>query len=59
MPKIKLLPIAISIATGLVFFALGRLIVIQMGTKGIWVVVVLLIVFYSICWVRYQRGKQK
>jgi hypothetical protein len=59
MPKIKLLPIAKSIAIALIFFAVGRLMVIQMGTKGIWIVGILVIGFYSIWWVSYKRGKKQ
>jgi hypothetical protein len=59
MPKIKLLPIAKSIAIALIFFAVGRLMVIQMGTKGIWIVAILVIGFYSIWWVSYKRRKRK
>ena len=59
MPKIKILPIVQSIAIALVFFALGRIMVIQMGTLGVWIAVILVIVFYAVWWVNYQRGKQK
>lgn len=59
MPKIKLLPIAKSIAIALIFFALGRLMMIQMGTLGIVIAVGLVIVFYAVWWASYQRGKKK
>jgi len=59
MPKIKIFPIVKSLIAALLFFVLGRLIVMQLGTVGIWIVAVLVIGFYAIWWVSYQRGKQK
>jgi hypothetical protein len=58
MPKIKLLPIAKSIAIALIFFALGRILVLQLGNIGIVIVLVVVIVFYGIWWVKYQKNKQ-
>jgi len=46
-------------AIALIFFALGRIVVVQMGTTGIWIVIVALIVFYSAWWVNYRRSKKK
>ena len=59
MFKIKILPIIKSITIALIFFALGRLMVIRMGNTGIWVIVIALLVFYAIWWQMYQRNKQK
>jgi len=59
MPKNKILPIVKSLIAALLFFVLGRLMVVRLGTVGIWIVAVLVISFYAIWWVSYQRGKQK
>jgi hypothetical protein len=59
MPKIKILPIVKSLIVALFFFVLGRLMVMRLGTVGIWIVAILVIGFYAIWWVSYQRGKQK
>ena len=59
MPKINIIPIIQSITIALIFFALGRLMVIQMGNLGIWIVAGLLIIFYVVWWIIYQRGKRK
>ncbi|HBX70311.1 MAG TPA: hypothetical protein DEH25_13270 [Chloroflexi bacterium] len=59
MPKIKILPILQSITIALIFFALGRLLVIRMGTLGIWISAILLIIFYALWWRNYQRDKKK
>ena len=59
MPEIKILPILVSILIALVFFALGRVMVMLMGTTGILIVFVLLAVFYFIWWRNYQRSKTK
>lgn len=59
MPNIKWTPLVISIVIALVFFALGRMIMVQMGSNGIWVVVVMLVVFYAGWWMLYQRSKRK
>jgi len=48
-----------SIAIALVFFVVGRWIVIQMGDNGIWAIVIMLVVFYAGWWVLYQRNKSK
>ena len=58
MPKIKLVPIAKSIAIALIFFALGRILVLQLGNLGIVIVLVVVIVFYGIWWVNYQKNKR-
>ena len=59
MPEIKILPIVKSVAIAMVFFVLGRLMVIQLGTLGVWITAILVIVFYAIWWVRYQREKRR
>ena len=59
MPKIKLLPIVQSITIALIFFVVGRLMVIQMGDLAIWIVAGLLIVFYVVWWILYRRSKRK
>ena len=58
MPKIKIHPIVQSFIIAMIFFVLGRLMVIQMGTLGVWIVAILVIVFYTVWWVNYQRGKR-
>lgn len=58
MPKIKLLPIAISIAVALIFFALGRLLAIRWGNAGFWLAVILLTIFYASWWA-IQRGNNR
>jgi len=58
VPKIKIFPIIQSITIALIFFALGRLLVLQMGNIGIWISVGLLIIFYLLWWRRYQRNKK-
>lgn len=58
MPEIKILPIIKNIAIALIFFAFGRLMVIKLGTLGIVLTFVFVIVFYAIWWVSYQRGKK-
>lgn len=52
-------PFIKSIAFALVFFALGRIIVIQMGNKGIWMIAIGLIIFYTIWWAFNRRDKNK
>jgi Flp pilus assembly protein TadB len=59
VPKIKIFPIIQSITIALIFFALGRLFVLKIGTAGIWISVGLLIIFYLVWWRRYQRDKKK
>jgi hypothetical protein len=58
MPEMKILPIIKNIVIVFLFFALGRLMVVQMGTLGVWIVAALVIVFYAIWWVNYQRDKR-
>ena len=59
MPKIDLGPYITSVAVALVFFALGRFLVIQLEDVGRWVIFVGLFVFYAIWWISYQRKKRK
>jgi hypothetical protein len=59
MPKIKLVPIIKSITIALIFFALGRIMLIQLGTMGIVIAIVLVLVFYIFWAVSYRRGKKK
>ena len=57
MPKIKILPILISITIALIFFTLGRLILVLMPDNGIWVTFGLLVIFYAGWWFLYRRKK--
>ena len=59
MPEIKILPIIKNIAIALIFFALGRLMVINLGTLGIVLIFIFVIGFYAIWWARFQRNKTK
>jgi hypothetical protein len=59
MPEIKILPIIKNIAIALIFFALGRLMVIKLGTFGIVLIFIFVIVFYAVWWTRFQRSKAK
>jgi hypothetical protein len=58
MLKIKLLPIIKSIIIALIFFALGRIMLLQMGTLGIVIAIALVVIFYIIWGVSYRRGKK-
>ena len=57
MPDIKISPFIKSIAIALIFYALGRLIVLQMGTNGIWLILGSLVIFYGWRWVIFRRNK--
>ena len=59
MPEIKILPIIKNIAIALIFFAFGRLMVVKLGTLGIVLTFVFVIVFYIIWWFGFQRNKTK
>ena len=59
MREIKILPIIKYLVLAFLFFALGRLIVIQMGSMGVWIVLLLVIAFYVVWWINYQRGGRK
>jgi hypothetical protein len=59
MPKFEIGPFIQSIIVALIFFAIGRFIVIQMEDLGRWVIFIGLIIFYAIWWVAYQRRKRK
>lgn len=59
MPKIKIIPIIKSITIAMLFFVVGRLMVMQMGSLGIWIVAGLLVVFYIAWWMMYRRNKTK
>jgi hypothetical protein len=59
MFNIKIGPFIKSIAIALVFFAIGRLVVVQMGGVGSWIILIGLVVFYAVWWVFYQRGKKR
>jgi hypothetical protein len=59
MPEKKLLSIIKSIIFALIFFALGRLMVVKLGNLGVVLTFVFVIAFYVIWWVRYQRGQRK
>jgi hypothetical protein len=58
MPEIKIHPFLKNIIVLFLFFALGRILVIQVGPIGIWIVVIAVIVYYAIWWVNYQRSKK-
>ena len=59
MPEIKIVPLIKSLIIALIFFVLGRLIVIQMGTAGMWLTVGLVVVFYTAWWILYRRRTGK
>jgi hypothetical protein len=59
MPKLEIGPFITSIIVALLFFALGRFLVIQMDDAGRWIVYISLIVFYAVWWFFYQRRKRK
>ena len=59
MPKIEIGPFIVSIVVALLFFAIGRFIVIQTEDVGRWMIFVGLIIFYAIWWVSYRRAKKK
>ena len=59
MPKIEIGPFIVSIVVALLFFAIGRFIVIQTGGAGRWMIFAGLIIFYAIWWVSYRRAKKK
>ena len=42
--------LARNIVLAFVFFAIGRLIVMQMGNTGIWLVFGLVVIFYTAWW---------
>ncbi len=45
MPKIKFLPILLSVTLALVFFAFGRILVLLLGDAGLWLTIGLLGIF--------------
>ena len=59
MPKFEIGPFIQSIIVALIFFAIGRYIVIQSGGSGRWVIFAALIIFYAVWWVWYSRGRRK
>ncbi len=59
MSGIKIGPLVRSIALALVFFVLGRLVVDQMGSAGIWLVFGLLALFYGVWWLMRRSGKER
>ena len=58
MQKIDIGPFIRNIIIGLIFFAIGRYIVIQAEDAGRWVIFIGLIIFYSVWWFFYRRGKK-
>jgi hypothetical protein len=46
-----------SVAIALIFFSLGRLLVIQLGNTGYWVIGILLGLFYVGWWVLFRRDR--
>lgn len=59
MPKFEIGPFIQSIIVALIFFAIGRYIVIQAGGTGRWLIFAALIIFYAVWWVWYTRGRRK
>jgi hypothetical protein len=51
-------PYVRSILIALVFFVVGRWMVIQMGDNGIWAIIILLVLFYAGWWLFFRRGKR-
>lgn len=48
-----------SVAIALVFFSLGRLLVIRLGTTGYWVIGILLVLFYLGWWLLFHRDSEE
>lgn len=59
MPKIKFLPILLSVTLALVFFAFGRILVLLLGDAGLWLTIGLLAIFYALWGVGYRRRRGK
>jgi hypothetical protein len=57
MPKIS--PILRNLILIFIFFAIGRILVLQMGANGSWIIIGGVIIFYVIWWNNYQRNKKK
>jgi hypothetical protein len=57
MPKIS--PIFRNLILIFIFFAIGRILVLQMGANGSWIIIGGVIIFYVIWWNNYQRNKKK
>jgi positive regulator of sigma E activity len=58
MSELKVGPLARSILLAMVFFVLGRIIVDQMGSTGVWLIFGLLAVFYGALWL-FRRSRRK
>ena len=59
MQKIEFGPLIRNIVIALLFFAIGRFIVIQTQDLGRWLIFAGLIIFYAVWWVFYQRRKKR
>ena len=57
MPKIS--PFARNLILIFIFFAIGRILVVQMGSDGSWIIIGGVIIFYAVWWNNYQRNKKK
>ena len=57
MPKIS--PILRNLILIFLFFAIGRILLLQLCANGSWIIIGGVIVFYIICWINYQRNIRK
>ncbi len=48
-----------NLLIAMALFIVGQQIIKYMGQSGIWLIVALLVIFYTGWWVFYQRGKKK
>jgi len=59
MQKIEFGPLIRTIVIALVFFAIGRFIVMQTQDLGRWIIFGGLIIFYAVWWIMYQNRKKR
>jgi len=59
MPQLKISPFARSIILVLIFFGLGQFIRYQWDIQGIWLIVILLVIYYAVNWILFQRRKNE
>ena len=59
MQKIEFGPLIRTIVIALVFFAIGRFIVMQTQDLGRWIIFAGIIIFYAVWWIMYQNRKKK
>jgi hypothetical protein len=59
VPKIDFGPFMRSVIVALIFFAIGRFIVVQTEGSGRWLIYAGLVIFYAAWWFFYRRGTRK